>query len=96
MLTVISGLSKFDAAKFNFDKTSEPITEKNAAVTAQTVFEKVLTDQDINFRKISVDTNKTADGSIVISRVTVYSDESSQKITSAIGSDSYEVLIINE
>ena len=50
----------------------------------------------INFKKINVYTNKLSDGSIVINRVEVYSTEEAGKITQAIDSDYYEVVVINE
>ncbi len=75
---------------------TEILTEQNAAVTAQMVFSEALTQQNINFRKITVDTNKLADGSIIISRITVYTSELPQRVTEAINSDSYEVVVINE
>lgn len=81
-----------------FDKTesAEILTEQNVAVTAQMVFGEALTKQNINFRKITVDTNKLADGSITISRITVYTNELPQRVTEAVNSDSYEVVVINE
>ena len=51
---------------------------------------------NIDFKKITVDTNKLSDGSITISRVTVYTCASAEQIIQAIGSDSYEVNVINE
>ena len=81
-----------------FEKTQNTniLTEQNVAATAQAVFCEALTNQSINFRKITVDTNKLSDGSIIISKITVYTNESSQKVTQAIGSNSYEVVVINE
>lgn len=77
-------------------QNAEIITEQNASVTAQMIFSEALTQKNINFRKITVDTNKLADGSIVISRITVYTSEPPQKVLEAIKSDSYEVIVINE
>ena len=57
---------------------------------------QALTDKNIDFKKITVDTNKLSDGSITISRVTVYTCASAEQIIQAIGSDSYEVNVINE
>ena len=85
-----------DLSMFDDIKYTEILTEQNVAVTAQTVFGEALTQKSINFRKITVDTNKISDGSIVINRVTVYTDEPQQKVTQVIGSDSYEVVVINE
>lgn len=77
-------------------QNAEIITEQNASVTAQMIFSEALTQKNINFRKITVDTNKLADGSIVISRITVYTSEAPQKVLEVIKSDSYEVIVINE
>lgn len=96
ILSIVTGISKTGFDNVGFNTETELITEENAAVTAQIIFAKALNEQKINFRKITVDTNKLADGSITISRVTVYTDEPAEKITSAIGSDSYEVLITDE
>ncbi len=85
-----------DLSMFDNIEHTEILTEQNVAVTAQTVFGEALTQKDVNFRKITVNTNKISDGSIVISKVTVYTDESHQKVTEVIGSDSYEVVVINE
>ena len=85
-----------DLSMFDDIKHTEILTEQNVAVTAQTVFGEALTQISINFRKITVDTNKISDGSIVINRVTVYTDEPQQKVTQVIRSDSYEVVVINE
>ena len=96
ILTGIIGMPKADFHAFNSDSDTEIVTEESAAVTAQMIFTQALSDADINFRKIEVKTNKLTDGSITISRVTVYTNESYENITAIIGSDSYEVVIINE
>ena len=85
-----------DFSVFDETKSSEILTEQNTAVTAQAVFSEALTQQNINFRKITVDTNKLLDGSIIISRITVYTAESPQRVMQVIDSDSYEVVVINE
>ncbi len=84
-------LSQFDAAS-----NTTVATEQSTAAVAQSVFAQALAKQNINFSKISVDTNKLSNGSITISKVTVYSAENSEVIRSIIGSDSYEVCVINE
>ncbi len=85
-----------DFSYFESAYEGEILTEKNSAVTAQTVFAEALNNKEINFTKITVDTNKLTDGSIIINKVTVYTTEPPQKINDAIGSDSYEVVIVNE
>ena len=85
-----------DFSWFNDTKTDAILTEQNVGVTAQMVFGEALKAKNINFRKIAIDTNKLSDGSIVINRVTVYTSETLQKVLDAIGSDSYEVTVVNE
>lgn len=96
---VVGAVVKLPDIDFSiFEKTEsyEILTEQNSAVVAESVFVEALRRQNINFEKITVDTNKTADGDISISKVTVYTNEQPQKIYEVIYSDSYEVEIINE
>ena len=72
------------------------LTEEKVATTAQMVFSEALIQQNINFRKITVDTNKLPNGSITISRISIYTNEPTQKINEILGSKNYEVLVINE
>lgn len=85
-----------DFSKISAYSSSEILSEQNVSVTAQTVFCEALRQENINFRKITVDTTKLNDGSIIISKVTVYSGDHASRIVEAIGSDSYKVVIINE
>lgn len=85
-----------DLSFFEGEKTTLAITEQNASVVAQSIFCEALTSENINFRKITVEANKLSDGSITISKVTVYTDETYEKINSIIGSTSYKVDVINE
>lgn len=85
-----------DFSYFDGSEGADILNEQNTSVTVQAVFSEALRQSDINFRKITVDTNKMSDGSIIISKVTVYSGDDKSKIIQAIGSDSYEVVIINE
>lgn len=89
-------LPKPDFSFFETADSSDILTEQNTSVTAAAVFGEALKGQNINFRKITVDTNKMSDGSIIISKVTVYTAESIETVRRAIGSDSYEVCVINE
>lgn len=96
---VIGGVTNInppDFTVFEQNKSDEILTEQNAATTAQLIFCEALSRQGINFRKITVDTNKLNDGSIVINKVTVYTSESEKRIVSVIGSDGYEVSVVNE
>ena len=89
-------IPKPDFSYFDKANNAEILTEQNTAVTAEMVFGEALRQSNVNFRKISVETNKMSDGSIIISKVTVYTTESAQKVEEIIGSDSYEVCVINE
>ena len=96
ILSGIGGISKLDLGEFKGSYSIPLLTEQSAAITAQMVFSQALIDKNINFTKIAVDTNKLSDNSITISRVTVFTAEKVETIKSIIGSDSYEVCVINE
>ena len=91
-----TNVSSIDFLSVNEVESDTVLSEQNVNVTAQMVFGEALKAANINFRKIEIDTNKLGDGSIVISNVTVYTNEASQKVLDAIGSDSYEVRVVNE
>ncbi len=90
------GIKPPDFSVFDRTENAEILTENNTAVTAQIVFGEALTKQNIKFRKIIVDTNKLTDGSIIISKITVYTSDEAQKVIQVLCSDSYEVVVINE
>lgn len=96
VIASVATIQKPDFSFFEKSSSKEILTEQNTAVTAQMIFGETLRQQNINFTKVQVKTNKLSDGSIVIEQVTVYSDDDFSKIIQAIGSDSYEVCIINE
>lgn len=85
-----------DFLEFEKIGNTDILTEQNTAVTAQSVFGEALRQQNISFRKITVNTNKLQDGSIFISKVTVYTSEPTQNVLAVLDSDSYEVVVINE
>lgn len=85
-----------DFSEFDSFETSDLLTEQNTAITAQSVFSEALRQQNISFRKITVNTNKTSDGSIFISKVTVFTSEPEQNVLAVLQSDNYEVVVINE
>lgn len=89
-------LSDINFSQFNSLSDAPIINQQNTAAVAQSIFCEALTKQGINFTKVVVYTNKLADNSIVISRVTIFSNEDAQKIYAVIGSDDYEVEVINE
>lgn len=73
-------------------------TEALETRAAEYVFSYTLKKQNINFQKISIFTDKTEDGSIVITKVVVVTNEPPQKVTNALAGllDNREVEIINE
>ena len=61
------------------------------------IFENALKTNNIPFQKIDFLTDKNDDGSIIISKVLVYSSSSKEKIAEIIGNDGkYEVEVIDE
>ncbi len=79
-------------------EASAPKTEKLEITAAEYVFSYALTAQNINFQKISFFTDKTPDGSIVITKVVIVTDEDREKVTKALMGllDNREVEIKNE
>lgn len=65
---------------------------------AEYVYAAALKSAGINFSEITVCTDKSDSGSIIISKVIIYSDCESAKIKEALGAvaENYEVEIINE
>ena len=92
----IVSIKQPDFSDFEKSNTQEILTEQNAAVTAQMVFGETLRQENINFRKITVNTNKLTNGSIIIDSVTVFTNEDASKILQLIDSDNYEVIVVNE
>lgn len=80
----------FSGSAPNFDN------EKLSAATAGTVFSEALTSAGINHKKITVFTDKTESGGINIIKVYVYTAAPADKVNAVIGSESYEVVVINE
>ena len=77
-------------------KPADSVDKAHAESVAHSIFASALKDEDIEFKKIEVLSDKLPDGSISISKVTVWTRENSQKITDVIGSDAYEVVVKNE
>ncbi len=99
-LLIISSALKID---FNLDFTPDTDSINSHTETLQThsaayVYGQCLKAAEIEFSKISVLTNKNDDGSIVISKVLIFSKEDKNKILSALSlvAQNYEVEIINE
>ena len=98
MLTSAVSLPYVDWLRFENQNSSELITEQNADFYSEQVFSEALRQENVNFEKlfINVYTNKQSDGSIVINRVEIYSDQDAAIIKRVIGSKDYEVVVINE
>ncbi len=68
----------------------------NGEYAVEAVFREALKSNDINFKKIEIDVNKSESDGITINKVIVYTTETKEKIEQIIGSDSYAVEVINE
>ncbi len=100
-LVIISSASEIsiDFTLADIFKTTEiSSSQKLEANSAEYVLGQVLKGADIKFREISVYTTKSTDGSIIISKVIIYSAESREKILNALADfeNIYEVEIKNE
>ena len=101
VLVIISAFIGLFSVNFNIsipDRTAETgaYTGYDSEKMITAVFEKALRLKNIEFEKITVFTDKSKEGSIVITKIQIYSRESRERIISAIGnSEDYEVEIIN-
>ncbi len=93
------------ALKINFDFDYTPPNDKKQEITqtidvssAIYVYSNCLKAQKIDFSEISISTTKTDDGSIVISKVLIFSKEEKQKIINALSeiAQNIEVEVVNE
>ena len=82
----------------SFEASAATSGEELKAAAARYVYGQALRSSEINFSEITVCTDKNEDGSIVISKVIIYSDADKERIRSALGSaaENIEVEIINE
>ena len=83
---------------FNFTSVTETDTSQTLISAARYVYSYTLTKQGINFKEITVCTNKAQDGSIIINKIVINSDCEKEKIIKALSqvAQNYEVEIINE
>ena len=95
ILSVSVGLGSIDMPKFSADGQIFS-DERMSAATARMIFAEALAGENINFRKITVFTDKSDSGGISISKVYVYTAEPIEKVGAVIGSDDYELVVINE
>ena len=100
VVTVISAAKLPFIGNINFTPTeiSTENYEEMEISSAKYVFSYVLTKSGINFKEISLCTDNLPDGSIVISKLIIYSDCAEKKIRGALGAaaKNIEVENINE
>lgn len=101
-LVIIISAANIPFNKIDFSMPATAI-ETDAYLNMQTysakyVYETALKTQNVNFSEISIFTDKTADGSIVITKVVITSNDEKQKILNAISGigQNREVEIVNE
>ncbi len=87
-------------ADFNFDipEVSQTDDYELEIASAKYVYEFLLKKAGINFKEITVCTDKDENGSILINKIVICSDCESERIKQALGeaAQNYEVEIINE
>ena len=98
LCVVLSGAVKLSDVQIPgvSESRSDFDNERLSAASAEMVFAEALSREKINFSKITVFTDKSGSGGISITKVFVYTAESADRVNSAIGSDIYEVVVINE
>ncbi len=101
LVTVISAaglISDGFRSDIRFNTDIETSDEELKAAAAKYVYAKVLKSAEINFSEITVCTDKTEDGGIVISKLIIYSDCAEERIRGALGAaaENIEVEIVNE
>ena len=101
ILTVITACSvTVKQTDISFDDFSQYEIDNTPSLVlaAKQVYSLALKNADINFKEITVCTNKASDGSIVINKIIIYSDSEKEKILKALSqvAENYEVEIINE
>ncbi len=97
MLSCTVGLGSIDFSSVSFESDERQIiTEEMSANTARMVFASALENSGIEFEKITVHTNKLADGSICISKVTVFTYASPEAVKAVFDTVDFEVEVINE
>lgn len=97
LFCIVSAAMLFTGTKIKPDIPTVNI-EKNdmSAVAARQTFAEALRREGIDFSEITVCTDKSDDGSISITEVTVYTSVSEERINEIIGSDDYDVRVIYE
>lgn len=97
LFCIVSAALLFTGTKIKLDTPSVNIEKTDmSALAARQTFAEALRRENIEFSEITVCTDKSDDGSISITEVTVYTSESEERITEIIGSDDYDVRIVYE
>lgn len=84
LVFIITVISRFPKAELSFPAVNTDTNDYSAKLcesAALPVIAAVLSEEDIAYEKIEVKADKTEDGSIIISKVTVFSKESDIKKT---------------
>ena len=92
---VTLGTAEWDAV---FPAADEIPRQSLDAASAEYVYGAVLESSGINFSEITVCTDKSDDGSIIITKVIIYTDCDERTVKEALGvvAENYEVEVINE
>ena len=95
---VLSAAVKFSGEGFpTFKESARNFGgEDLSAATARTVFAEALREAKINYKKITVFTDKTNSGGINITKVFVYTAADYRKVYAVIGSQNYKLVVVNE
>ncbi len=93
-LLTFSKVLPLESINFNLESSEENNEEMRHSAT-KAVFIEALKSANISFSKIEVETSKNENGDIIISKVTVWSNTSAEKIENAIGGE-YKVCVIGD
>lgn len=95
VISVITAAAAVGRIDFSFDRNaaSVPSADKLATESARYAYSYALEKEKINFSEITVCTDKTDDGSIIISKVIIYSDANKEDIFRALGeaAENYDI-----
>lgn len=100
IVIIISSATFFTDTEIDFTAPTVNIESQDELqiASAEYIFSYVLSANGINFSEITVCTDKSADSSIVISKVIIHTDCKKEKVLTALGelSKNREVEIIND
>lgn len=92
VITAAAAVGRIDIS-FDTNAVSAPSADELAAASARYAYSYALEKEKINFSEITVCTDKSEDGSIIISKVIIYSDANKEDIFRALGeaAENYEI-----